>query len=685
MNYMNLPKFGEKFSYDCWLSLRRIENSDVLKEYLEAFSSISVFGKSPVLDTALEELSYGLGKMLGISPNRAANGNRGIIIGLSDCINNLTNDEFSSLKDDGYIIKSFNKGIIISGKNDRGVLYGVFSLLRLVQLETPIKEMYMVNNPSNMCRMINQWDNFDGSIERGYAGDSIFYENNEFVQDKKRIRDYARLLASIGINAIVLNNVNVHYYETRFITKDYLPEITKLANIFREYGVTVFLTVDFASPIELGSLPTADPLDKSVAKWWCDTATEIYRYIPDFGGFLVKADSENRPGPFTYGRDHAEGANMLATALEPFGGIVIWRCFVYNCKQDWRDTNTDRANAAYDNFMPLDGHFLDNVILQIKNGPMDFQVREPVSPLLGGLRNTNQIMELQVTQEYTGQQKHVCFLVPQWKEILDFDTLSKGKGSTIKKIISGEIYEQKHCGIAAVSNVGNDINWTGHVLAQANLYGYGRLAFNPDLSAEDIVEEWVRLTFSSNPMVVKTISDILLNSRETYENYTTPLGIGWMVNPNHHYGPNVDGYEYSHWGTYHKADLFGIGVDRSIESGTGYAGKYIGNNAEMYNSIDSCPEELLLFFHYVLYSHVLKSGKTLIQHIYDSHFDGVEQVKVFKKQWLTLKNQIDEERFNNVLNRLDIQIKDAIEWRDVVNTYFYRKSGIPDEKSRKIY
>lgn len=685
MNYMNLPKFGENFSYDCWLSLRRIENSDVLKEYLEAFSSISVFGKSPVLDTALKELSYGLGKMLGISPNRAANGNRGIIIGLSDCINNLTNDEISSLKDDGYIIKSFNKGIIISGKNDRGVLYGVFSLLRLVQLETPIKEMYMVNNPSNMCRMINQWDNFDGSIERGYAGDSIFYENNEFVQDKKRIRDYARLLASVGINTIVLNNVNVHYYETRFITKDYLPEITKLADIFREYGITVFLTVDFASPIELGSLPTADPLDKSVAKWWCDTATEIYRYIPDFGGFLVKADSENRPGPFTYGRDHAEGANMLATALEPFGGIVIWRCFVYNCKQDWRDTNTDRANAAYDNFMPLDGHFLDNVILQIKNGPMDFQVREPVSPLLGGLRNTNQIMELQVTQEYTGQQKHVCFLVPQWKEILDFDTLSKGKGSTIKKIISGEIYEQKHCGIAAVSNVGNDINWTGHVLAQANLYGYGRLAFNPDLSAEDIVEEWVRLTFSSNPMVVKTISDILLNSRETYENYTTPLGIGWMVNPNHHYGPNVDGYEYSHWGTYHKADLLGIGVDRSIESGTGYAGKYIGNNAEMYNSIDSCPEELLLFFHYVLYSHVLKSGKTLIQHIYDSHFDGVEQVKVFKKQWLTLKNQIDEERFNNVLNRLDIQIKDAIEWRDVVNTYFYRKSGIPDEKSRKIY
>ena len=316
---------------------------------------------------------------------------------------------------------------------------------------------------------------------------------------------------------------------------------------------------------------------------------------------------------------------------------------------------------------------------------MDFQVREPVSPLLGGLRNTNQIMELQITQEYTGQQKHVCFLVPQWKEILDFDTLSKGKGSTIKKIIAGEVHPQEHCGIAAVSNIGNDLNWTGHQLAQANLYGYGRLAYNPDLSAEGIAEEWVRLTFSSNDIVVKTICDILLNSWQTYEKYTTPLGIGWMVNPNHHYGPNVDGYEYSHWGTYHRADLFGIGVDRSIETGTGFAGKYIGENAQMYNSIDSCPEELLLFFHYVPYRYMLKSGKTLIQHIYDSHFEGVAQVKEFKKQWLSLKAHIDEERFSNVLNRLDVQIKDAIEWRDVVNTYFYRKSGIPDEKGRKIY
>lgn len=682
---MNLPKFGENSSYNCWLTYRKIENSEVLKQYIGTFSNVSAIGKLPILSTALNELSFGLEKMLGISPKCVSSNNSGIIIGVSSYINTLSNDDINNLKDDGYIIKYYNQNIIISGKNDRGVLYGVFAFLRLVQLETPLHKMNMIDNPSNMYRMINQWDNFDGSIERGYAGNSIFYENNKFIKNKQRVQDYARLLASVGINSIVLNNVNVHYHETRFITKVYLPEIARLADIFRKYGITIFLSVDFASPIELGNLSTADPLDKSVAKWWRDAATEIYHFIPDFGGFLVKADSESRPGPFTYGRDHAEGANMLASALKPYGGVVIWRCFVYNCKQDWRDTKTDRANAAYDNFMPLDGQFLDNVILQIKNGPMDFQVREPVSPLLGGLRNTNQIMELQITQEYTGQQKHVCFLVPQWKEILDFDTLSKGKGSTIKKIIAGEVHPQEHCGIAAVSNIGNDLNWTGHQLAQANLYGYGRLAYNPDLSAEDIAEEWVRLTFSSNDIVVKTICDILLNSWQTYEKYTTPLGIGWMVNPNHHYGPNVDGYEYSHWGTYHRADLFGIGVDRSIETGTGFAGKYIGENAQMYNSIDSCPEELLLFFHYVPYRYMLKSGKTLIQHIYDSHFEGVAQVKEFKKQWLALKAHIDEERFSNVLNRLDVQIKDAIEWRDVVNTYFYRKSGIPDEKGRKIY
>lgn len=682
---MSMPDFGENPSYDCWLSYRRIENNEILNEYTGAFKCVSVHGESPVLRTALHELQFGLNKILGTVPEVTENEDTGIVLGLSEYIKCLSDEETARIEKEGYIVKYQNGKTVISGKTDKGVLYGVFSFLRLLQLETPLGEINVLNNPSNMYRMIDHWDNMDGSIERGYAGKSIFYRDNAFISDKRRIRDYARLLASVGINGVVLNNVNVHCHETRLITKQYLPEVAKLADIFREYGIAVFLSINFASPVELGDLSTADPLDENVRKWWSECAKEIYSYIPDFGGFLVKADSEFRPGPFTYGRNHAEGANMLAEALRPFGGVVIWRCFVYNCKQDWRDRKTDRANAAYDNFMPLDGQFMDNVILQIKNGPMDFQVREPVSPLFGGLAKTNQMLELQITQEYTGQQRHICYLVPQWKEILDFDTYAKGKGSTVKKIIAGKVYPQKCGGITGVSNIGSDLNWTGHVLAQANLYGFGCLAFNPDRCAEDITEEWVRLTFSSHPYVVKTISNILLKSWRTYENYTSPLGIGWMVNPGDHYGPNVDGYEYSHWGTYHRADCFGIGVDRTVDKGTGFAGRYHKENAEMYNNIETCPEELLLFFHYVPYTYRLKSGKTLIQHIYDTHFEGVEQVEKFREQWLTLKDLIDSERFESVLERLDIQIRDAIEWRDVVNSYFYRKSGIPDEKGRTIY
>jgi len=682
---MGTKKRNTSLSYDCWLGYRKIENKDLLNEYTKAFSCISALGEAKSINAALYELKYGIGKMLGKTPRIVEHDSSGgINIGPVDCFDILSEKEINDIGDEGYIIKNHDKRIIISGKTGRGILYGVFAFLRLMQFESPLSSMNVIDNPVNMLRMVNQWDNMDRTIERGYAGNSIFYKNNNFIRSKKRIRDYARLLASVGINGIVLNNVNVHHYETRMITKTFLPKVAALADIFREYGITVFLSVNFASPVEIGGLPTADPLDTAVFEWWSGTVKEIYRYIPDFGGFLVKADPEYRPGPFTYGRNHADGANMLASALKPFNGVVIWRCFVYNCLQDWRDTETDRAKAAYDNFMPLDGEFLDNVILQIKNGPMDFQVREPVSPLFGGLKKTNQMLELQITQEYTGQQKHVCYLVPQWKEILDFDTYSNGEGSTVKKIISGRLYPQNYCGIAAVSNIGDDETWTGHILAQANLYGYGRLAWNPDMDINRITEEWIILTFSDHPTVVENIKSILLNSWRTYENYTSPLGIGWMVNPGHHYGPHVDGYEYSKWGTYHRADCFGIGVDRTVK-GTGYTSQYHKRNADKYDNIESCPEELLLFFHRVPYNYRLKSGKTLIQHIYDTHFEGVEQVREFKSKWLSLKNHIDSERFEHVLDRLNTQIEDAIEWRDVVNTYFYRKSGIPDEKGRKIY
>jgi alpha-glucuronidase len=437
--------------------------------------------------------------------------------------------------------------------------------------------------------------------------------------------------------------------------------------------------------MELGGLTTADPLDEGVRQWWKDKAAEIYQAIPDFGGFLIKADSEFRPGPFTYGRSHADGANMLAEALADHGGLVIWRCFVYNCLQDWRDRAVDRAKAAYGNFMPLDGRFRDNVLLQIKNGPMDFQVREPVSPLIGGLRKTNFTLELQITQEYTGQQKHLCYLVPMWKEVLDFDTFARGKGSTVKEIVSGRVFRNEPGGFAAVVNVGNDPNWTGFQLAQANLYGYGRLAWDPCLPAEQITDEWVRMTFSNDQAVTDTISGMLLESWRIYENYNAPLGIGWMVNPNHHFGPNVDGYEYAKWGTYHRADSKGIGVDRSVASGTGFAGQYHKEVAQAYEKIETCPEELLLFFHRVPYDYVLKSGETLIQHIYNTHFEGVEQVQSFIDRWLGLKGQVDGALFEHVLERLEGQLEHAKEWRDVINSYFYRKTGIEDRKGRKIY
>ena len=436
--------------------------------------------------------------------------------------------------------------------------------------------------------------------------------------------------------------------------------------------------------MELGGLDSADPLDGQVAAWWKDTMEDIFRRIPNLGGFLVKADSEGRPGPFTYGRTHADGANVLADAAAPYGGIIIWRCFVYNCQQDWRDRKTDRARAGYDNFMPLDGKFRDNVILQIKNGPMDFQVREPVSPLLGGLTDTNQILEVQIAQEYTGQQRHVCYLIPMFKEILGFHTYCCGGQDTVADIVSGRTWGQKSCGMAAVANTGNDDNWTGHDLAAANLYGFGRLSFQTDAGARELAEEWAACTFGNDRVVTETVTKILMMSWPAYEKYTAPLGIGWMVNPNHHYGPNVDGYEYDRWGTYHRADHLGLGIDRSRQ-GTGYAQQYRKENADLYEDIKTCPEELLLFFHYIPYTYRLKSGKTLIQHIYDTHFEGAGDVESMDILWSSLEGKIPERVYKRVKERLEHQKEHSKEWRDQINTYFFRKSMIPDEKGRQIY
>jgi alpha-glucuronidase len=598
------------------------------------------------------------------------------------------------LSPEGFAVVHHQGATLITGPAQRGLLYGYFHLLRQAAAQDPadMADGVTLQNPANPIRMVNQWDNMTigdpmGSVERGYSGNSIFYADGQVVADKSRITDYARLLASVGVNALSVNNVNVHRAESHLIT-DLLGEVAQIADILRGYGIRIFVSANFAAPIELGGLPTADPLDAAVAAWWQQVTDDVYRAIGDFGGFVVKADSENRPGPFTYGRNHADGANLLARALKPYGGVVFWRCFVYDCAQDWRDRRTDRARAAYDHFMPLDGQFDDNVVLQIKNGPMDFQVREPVSPLIGGLRETNIAVEFQIAQEYTGQQRHVCYLVPQWREVLDFDM--HRDGTTVSAIASGRANDRTRSGVCAVSNIGDDPNWTGHKLAQANLFGFGRLAWDPTLTGEAILDEWIPATFGSDRSLAEVVRSVMADSWLTCEQYTAPLGVGWMVTPGVHYGPSIDGYEYSAWGTYHFADRDGIGVDRTVATGTGYAGLYGSPHADEFESLQTCPDELLLFFHHVPYTHVLHSGKTVIQHIYDTHFAGVERVEEMVLRWAGLSGAVDaglldHDAYTNVSTRLGEQLRSAREWRDQVNTYFLRKSGVADARGRRIY
>ncbi|MCH5264335.1 MAG: alpha-glucuronidase [Lachnospiraceae bacterium] len=649
----------------CWLDYQPIKNVE------KAFSTLSVSCSGTVVESAVQEYCLAMKAMTGSEPEVVrTESEEGVSLYLDSSLSGK----------DGYELRKKEKGYTVTGQSESGVLYGVFELLRLIRTEK-LADLPLTGAPEMPLRIMNHWDNMDGSIERGYSGNSFFYKDYEIFYNE-RTEQYARMMASIGINAIVINNVNVHEKETYLITDTYLQRVKKYSDLFCRYGIRLYTSVNFAAPMELADFDNCDPLNPQVADWWKEAAKHIYECIPEFGGFLVKADSEGRPGPFTYDRTHADGANMLARAVAPYGGIVIWRCFVYNCGQDWRDTKTDRARAAYDNFIDLDGCFDDNVILQIKNGPMDFQVREPVSPLFGGLKKTNMILEVQIAQEYTGQQIDLCYLLPMWREILDFDTYAEGEGSTVLKIVKGELYGQNLCGMAAVINTGDDYNWTGNDLAAANTYGYGRLAMNPSQSPESIAREWTALTLGAR--VEEPVTDMLMKSWSTYEKYTSPLGIGWMVTPHYHYGPDVDGYEYDRWGTYHRADRNGLGVDRT-PAGTGYTSQYNEPWPGIYADREKCPEELLLFFHYVRYDEKLKSGKTLIQHIYDTHFEGVEEVEAMIEAWRGLAPKLSADVYERVMERMERQLANAIEWRDRINTYFYRKSGAADEKGRKIY
>ncbi len=639
--------------YKCWLPEKNDKRLAPWKNY---FTSVYADSSDKTTQTAVRELCRAAD--MKITSERTGEGFA------------LVTDE--SLGAGGYSIGITDREAVIAGGDGSGKLYGVLRFLTLAAGGMLTRGTQLCESPAYPLRIIDHWDNADGTVERGYSGGSLFFREGRVSDDTEALTDYARLLASVGINAVCPNNVNVHSTETLFITDRYLGDFARVADIFRSYGIRLFLSVNFAAPAQIGGLDTADPRDDAVRKWWSSAAAEIYRRIPDFGGFVVKADSEGRPGPHTYGRDHADGANMLAEALAPYGGAVIWRCFVYNCRTDWRDRSTDRAKAAYDNFLPLDGRFADNVYLQIKNGPMDFQIREPVSPLFGALNKTNMLAEFQITQEYTGQQIDLCYLVPMWKECLDSGTR---RGQVKDRIL----------GAAGVSNTGDGTFLTGNPLAGANMYGFGRLLFEPEQSAERIAAEWVCASVTSDKSAADKIVSMLMRSREIYENYTSPLGVGWMVVPHTHYGVDVDGYEYSRWGTYHYADRDGIGADRTQATGTGYTSQYDTGLAGLYENINTCPDELLLFFHHVPYTHILHSGKTVIQHIYDSHFEGAEQAAALLEEWKSLKAYIQADIYAECLRRFGLQLTNSENWRDVINTYFFRKSGIPDSHGRKIY
>ena len=609
---------------------------------------------------ALRELRLGLEAMNGTPPLPARDGE-------APCLRVEETED----PGDGFTLLREGEGLCLRA-GGRGLIYGAFSLLRHLATGDPFPRL--VSSPAYPIRMLDHWDNADGSIERGYSGRSFFFRDGApFCSE--RTRDYARLLASCGLNGCCINNVNVKGNALHLLSGRYDEELRKIAASLEEYGVSLWLSVSFSSPMELGGLDTADPLDEAVRAWWRAACRRLFQSIPNLAGFLVKADSEGRPGPHSYGRTHAEGANMLADALAPFGGKLLWRCFVYNCTQDWRDTKTDRARAQCDTFAPLDGQFLENVYLQAKNGPVDFQIREPVSPLLGRLPHTNSLLEFQLAQEYTGQQRHVCYLMPMFREVLDLHLRHRPQADTVRDTIRA---------VTAVSNTGDDFNWTGHDLAAANLFGFGILSWNPAADPAEIAREWSVLTFGEDPAVTETVCRILLRSREVYEKYTVPLGIGWMCVPGIHYGPSPEGYEYDRWGTYHRATCRAIGVERGPE-GTGFTEQYAPPLAALYGEIENCPEELLLFFHRLPYDHRMKDGRTLIQRIYDDHFEGFEEAEEMAEAWDRLQGKVPEDAFRRVQERFREQLRSAREWRDIINSWFFRLTMIPDEKGRTLY
>jgi alpha-glucuronidase len=665
--------------YRLWLRYDKIENRALLEKYSSQIKSINFEGNSETDFAAKKEILMAINGLLGKQIPLVSTNSASLIIGTpqgSSIIKAIINLNDLPKTADGFLIKTLTlngqQKIIISATNDKGVLYGVFHFIRLMQANIPLENLNISETPAIKNRILNHWDNLDGTVERGYAGSSLWEWHKLPGFTPTRYTDYARANASVGINGTVLNNVNTNALS---LTVPYLIKTAALAKVFRPYGIKVYLSARFSAPIELGGLKTADPLDPQVKQWWIEKTKEIYRYIPDFGGFLVKANSEGQPGPQNYGRNHADGANMLADALAPFGGIVMWRAFVYDDK-----VPDDRAKQAYSEFKPLDGKFKPNVLIQVKNGAIDFQPREPFHPLFGAMPATPLMMEFQLTQEYLGFSTHLAYLATMFTEVLTADTYAKGKGSTVAKVISGKLDNHQLTAIAGVANIGSDINWCGHPFAQANWFAYGRLAWNPEFTADKLAEEWIRLTFTNDKPTVDELKKMMMNSRETIVNYMTPLGLHHIMAKNHHYGPGpwVNDAGRDDWTSvyYHKADSIGIGFNRT-NTGSNAVVQYFPAVAEQFGDIKNVPEKYLLWFHRVKWTDQLSSGNTLWNEIVKHYYDGVKSVESMQLAWATMKGKIDEERHQEVTQLLQIQYNEAKWWRDACLLYFQSFSKLP--------
>ncbi len=644
-----------------WLNYQKIENETYRKQLLKSYETIQLYNDTERTQLAAKELQMAFeiftGKKLTITVNNKTQLPKTISLA-------LVNKEVLK-NSDAYIINSKPKNTQLEGLTDKGLLYATFALIRKFQMEESLA-FTQTENPKIKYRMLNHWDNANGTVERGYAGSSMWKWFELPYRVDPRYIQYARANAALGINAVSINNVNA---SSRFLTAEYLEKIKAVADLLRPYGIQVFISVNFRSPKTLGGLATSDPLDKEVQDWWKAKTDEIYRYIPDFGGYLVKANSEGEPGPQDYGRTHADGANMLANAMGDKAGIVIWRAFVYNA-----DPNGDRFKEGYEQFKPLDGQFHKKVIVQVKNGPIDFMPREPFHPMFGAFPNTPLAMEFQITQEYLGHSTHLVYLAPMFKECLDSDTYAKGEGSTVAKVVDGSLFNHDLSLMAGVANTGSDANWTGHPIGQANWYAFGRLAWNPQLSSEQIADEWTKLTLTKNKAAVVKIKNVLMGSLPTYIKYTYPLGLHHMMGESHHYGPQpwLEKSGRPDWTSvyYHRATTEGIGFDRTGKMSNALS-LYHPELQKKWNNAATCDLNYLMWFHHLPWNHQLSTGKTVWNELMTRYYEGAKEVEKMSEKWQTLANDIDSETFANVAGRLKIQEKEALWWRDACYLYFH--------------